>query len=130
MLKYLNSEDVTSDYDKGAVSTYQDDISNLYVDISSYIKSLVPPQAEPIYTPPVQSNLRLPKFDLSKFNVSYEKWLAFQIFLKHLSIRTTQSYQYRPYKFQCLLSSLSGELLDLIKGLHITPENYEAALNS
>ncbi|XP_054260682.1 uncharacterized protein LOC128985314 [Macrosteles quadrilineatus] len=119
------TDDPASDCDEEESFSMHDELSDLYVALISDIKVLLP--VEPVVTPtPPPASLRLPKFELPKFSGNYEEWVSFyNIFEASVNANNSVS---PVNKFQYLLSALSGEPLDLVKSLNITPENYVVAL--
>ncbi|XP_054257437.1 uncharacterized protein LOC128982503 [Macrosteles quadrilineatus] len=118
-------DDPGSDYDETEACSMQDEISDLYISLISDLKIVLPAKTKEV-TPPTQPSLRLPKFELPKFSGNYEEWVSYyNIFEASINRNETLA---PVSKFQYLLSSLSGEPLDLVKSLSITAENFDVAL--
>lgn len=69
---------------------------------------------------------RLPPVDLPKFDGNIQEWESFYGFYKAL-VHEDDRYP-AVQKFSYLRSSLSGQALDIVKGIPMTEANYEAAL--
>uniref|UniRef100_A0A1B6KZV2 Integrase catalytic domain-containing protein n=1 Tax=Graphocephala atropunctata TaxID=36148 RepID=A0A1B6KZV2_9HEMI len=117
------------------LSKDQDDINDLYVEISSAIEVNVTP--EPVspqstrsetsvqFPTAVISGVKLPKLNLQTYDGSPLKWISFiNLFDTTVHRNATLS---NVAKFQYLLSVLEGEPLNLVKSLNLTAANYQIA---
>jgi hypothetical protein len=74
------------------------------------------------------SNLRLPKLSLRTFDGNFSEWTSFiQFFDNAIHSRPELA---RIEKFQYLISSLTGEPLNLVKAITLSEENYPIAYNA
>jgi len=116
------------------LSDDQDKINDLYAHISSVIETLIPleepksPTAgsvgELAHTS-ATAHVRLPKLELKHFDGTQAHWVSY-INLFDTSVHHNPSVS-NVAKLQYLIGSLSGEALNLIKSLNITPANYLVA---
>jgi hypothetical protein len=74
------------------------------------------------------SNLRLPKLSLRTFDGNFSEWTSFiQFFDNAIHSRPELA---RIEKFQYLISSLTGEPLNLVKAITLSEENYPIAYSA
>lgn len=73
-------------------------------------------------------NVKLPKITLPNFEGDYKNWPTFYDLFKSLVHENSSLSEIE--KFQYLLSSLSGQALNLLKGFPLTSQNYHTAFQT
>lgn len=128
--KLFNSETPDEDIKDVEVSKLQDEISDLYIKIHSKC-ALFAPTADPrldqthVSTHSESSEatgVRLPTLNLGVFSGQPDKWIAFHSLFENTVHKNPKLADIE--KFTYLLSCLTGEPLNLIKSLPLTPANY------
>lgn len=116
------------------VSSFQDEIGDLFMSIQSACVTLIPPavttdeslndsgtsQNAPSGRP--TTNIQLPRIQLGKFSGQPENWVAFKNLFEN-TIHNNESIS-NVEKMSYLLSCLEGEALSVVKSLPMTNANY------
>lgn len=130
---FSSDDDEDKSLDVSEISQHQDAISDLHIQIHSQCVALIS-VSEPKLDHSVPSthsssneafHVRLPTLNLGTFSGQPEKWIAFHSLFQSTVHNSANLSDVE--KFTYLLSCLSGEALNHIKSLPVTPENYDIA---
>lgn len=133
----LNTPNSVTDSEDSELATIDSTISDLFFDIHTILRPLLPSRNEDSFSEhntsvgsqnQNSSNVRLPKIQLKTFSGDISQWIAFQNVFE-VTVHKNQSLT-NIEKFQYLLSCLTDEPFNLIKALPLTNENYSIAYDT